>query len=771
MDLTDSCENDDMDANVHSCSENEMIDIDLSDPACWPNLISDALRVLLVKRGPPPINSSYNYPVNEKSQRKFRPMWQLKEMSNGEKVKRCWLMYSEKKDSIFCFYCKLFNASAKSFTTDGFNNWRKAAEILQSHERSHIHIRAQVNFFELSQRLRTDGTIDASHQRMINTEILHWREVMKRIMAIINFLGRQCLAFRGSSDRLYEKNNGNFLQLIELIADFDVVMAEHLRRIKNEECHLHYLSKTTQNEVISLISNEILQRILDELKTAKYYSIIIDCTQDISKKEQMSIILRYIKIFNESEIQICERFLGFIEIEGRTTGEMLTNELLAQLTKHRIPIEDMRGQSYDNGSNMRGKELGVQKRILDLNKRAFFVPCHCHSLNLVVNDAAKSSKDAISFFGIIQEVYNLFSGSARRWSILQKHVGKNLTVKGVSTTRWEARIKAVRPFRYAAGEIYDALYEISQDESFDAECRRDAENFGLKMQNFTFCCCVVIWHNILNQINTASKILQNISTDISAAKTILESTLMYLKKYRSEEGFEQSKKEAELIADDLDIDYSFPPVASIRKRKKKKMFTYEADDESITDPEHRFRTELFYTILDAAITSCEERFQQLNSYQNYFGFLYDIAKIKDTLPESKEALKKSCHELANALTASNDADINANEIFDELQVLTEIIPYNTTPKDALQFILMHKNVAPNTAIALRILITVPLSIASAERSFSKLRLIKNYLRSTMVEERLTSLGIISMENDLGREINYEEAINRFAQKKSRKIAF
>jgi len=54
-----------------------------------------------------------------------------------------------------------------------------------------------------------------------------------------------------------------------------------------------------------------------------------------------------------------------------------------------INIKDMRGQSYDNGSNMRGKHKGVQKRILDINPRAFYVLCNSHSLNLVVNDAAK----------------------------------------------------------------------------------------------------------------------------------------------------------------------------------------------------------------------------------------------------------------------------------------------------------------------------------------------------------------------------------------------
>jgi hypothetical protein len=58
----------------------------------------------------------------------------------------------------------------------------------------------------------------------------------------------------------------------------------------------------------------------------------------------------------------------------------------------------MREQTYANASNMKGKRSVVQHKILCVNPRAFFIPCNFHSLNLVVNDAAMSSRDAVSFF-------------------------------------------------------------------------------------------------------------------------------------------------------------------------------------------------------------------------------------------------------------------------------------------------------------------------------------------------------------------------------------
>lgn len=71
-------------------------------------------------------------------------------------------------------------------------------------------------------------------------------------------------------------------------------------------------------------------------------------------------------------------------------------------------VEDIRGQSYNNGANMRGKTKGVQKRILNLNPRALFVPRNPHTLNLVVNDAVKVTFETADFVNIVQELHVFF---------------------------------------------------------------------------------------------------------------------------------------------------------------------------------------------------------------------------------------------------------------------------------------------------------------------------------------------------------------------------
>jgi hypothetical protein len=88
---------------------------------------------------------------------------------------------------------------------------------------------------------------------------------------------------------------------------------------------------------------------------------------------------------------------------GDTSGLWLFNVLVESIKSFGLNIDDIRGQGYDNGSNMKGKHQGVQKRLLDINPRALYMPCACHSLNLTLCDITNSSHKAISFFEIAQK--------------------------------------------------------------------------------------------------------------------------------------------------------------------------------------------------------------------------------------------------------------------------------------------------------------------------------------------------------------------------------
>jgi hypothetical protein len=116
--------------------------------------------------------------------------------------------------------------------------------------------------------------------------------------------------------------------------------------------------------------------------------------------------------------------------------------------------------------------------------------------------------------------------------------------------------------------------------------------------------------------------------------------------------------------------------------------------------------------------------------------------------------------------------VDAYELHHEIVRFINVCPpSNQTALDCLNYIHLYRldDIYPNLSISLRILLTVPISVASGERSFSKLKIIKNYLRSTMCQQRLNGLASIAIENDIARRLNYEKVIDEFACRKSRKV--
>ena len=93
------------------------------------------------------------------------------------------------------------------------------------------------------------------------------------------------------------------------------------------------------------------------------------------------------------------------------------------------------------------------------------------------------------------------------------------------------------------------------------------------------------------------------------------------------------------------------------------------------------------------------------------------------------------------------------------------------PLELLQFIQKYNlgNSVPNIVIMLRIFLAIAVSVATCERSFSKLKLIKNYFRSSMNTLRLRNLATLSIEQQLTDNINCDMAIEEFSNKKARKV--
>ena len=109
---------------------------------------------------------------------------------------------------------------------------------------------------------------------------------------------------------------------------------------------------------------------------------------------------------------------------------------------------------------MSGRYNGCKAHILIENPTATYIPCATHSLNLGVN-AVSCCPSVVTYFGVLQETYNLFSSSPGRWEILKECLG-GTSIHSLSQTRWSARIDAVKGFAKNVKGIQSALVAMQE---------------------------------------------------------------------------------------------------------------------------------------------------------------------------------------------------------------------------------------------------------------------------------------------------------------------
>ncbi|PVH66117.1 hypothetical protein PAHAL_1G153300 [Panicum hallii] len=645
-------ENIDTNRNDNNVSDHEPIvnspptEIPIRMLVNWDNLDNKS-RDILVEKGPIR-DENIEFPLDTNG-RHFSYTHYSRKMSNEEVYDRKWLVYSKHVDRVFCFSCKLFNTEncKSSLGHEGFKDWKHINERLKEHEASIQHITSMNSWNELRQQ--------------ITKEKERIRQVLQRIIAVVKFLGKRNLAFRGPSEQLYNGQNDSLS-----------------------------LSHKIQNELISLLASDITKSIINTVKEAKYFSVILDCTPDVSHQEQMSLLIRCV---NMSTGKVEEYFLGFMKVDD-TSGEGLFNSLLDSIKSFGLNIEHVRGQGYDNGSNMKGKHKG-------------------------------------------------------------DHV-ESLTVKSWCNTRWESRIKSVKTIRFQAPQIRSALFQLStiripnQRIGVMQKIRSDAKNLFDLLGTFDFILGMVIWYDILFTVNKVSKQLQSPSMCIDATLMRIEDTVSYFQNYRNN-GFASSLIIAKEIASELGVEPSFPGNVMLRGRNNMMKLIVR---KQILKLKKLLKLIIFLAMVDIAISSLKSRFEELHSFKDIFGFLMDSITLKslDTIE-----LRECCTKFANTFSFDGSSDVDLNDLISELSVLR--LTLSDKPMSAMDIFEYVRE---------RLLFTVPVTVASAERSFSNLKLLKNYLRSKISQERLNGLAILCIEKILLDEIDSDAIINDFASRHVRR---
>lgn len=674
-----------------------------------------------------------------------------------------WLCYSKNVNAAYCEVCWLFgdrnDKSYRKSWSQGIQDWQGFSKKITKHARSKCHSSSCIIYEQWKHHM----TLNDSNEKEIQKDKKFWREVLKRLVKITLRLACNGQSFRGHNEHIGEVYNGNFLSEVELLAEFDPIMSELLNKPKHS---IRYLSPEIQNELITVLSEHLDNQITEEIKSALFYSIIADTTQDISKKDQLSLTIRYAKINNNSngdatEISITESFVGFFWTHDQC-AEGLSNQILEILKKKGISLQNCRGQGYDGASVMSGVYGGVQKRISDEQPSAVYVHCAAHNLNLVVNDAVNGVPEVDHFFTVLQDVYKFFGLSINRWDMLSSVTGEStVTLKKLNPSRWAGRAQSLLGMKINYFNTLKLLTTINLT-SRKKEEKDESLRLRKSIEHFEFVFLLVMFSKILGAIDVASKYLQNKNTDLFIATQHLENALETTTNYRL--NFDEARKEAVAVASKWGVEVKYKDK---RVTKVKRHFGELTDDQRLTDSEDTFRVNIFYRVLDIVNTQLKTRFQGMHDIVSSFSVIFPAT----LLAEDDNNIVKAAKSLQEKYPDDFSPEFPLQLLSLRMSMNSEIKKI-TTVKQLADLLIVHYTSISSSYLdvitALIMFLTLPVTVATAERSFSKLKFIKNYLRNSMGQERLSGLALLSIEASRAKVMDVDQLIDRFAEIKSRR---
>ena len=173
-------------------------------------------------------------------------------------------------------------------------SWVKLTDRLSSHSKHVYHREALQSADILKTSIENPASrIDVMTSSALQSRMTESRHVLHQIVHVILFLSKQGLAFQGDNEDVNSlKNPGNFLALLKTFAEHDNVLHAHLYQPKARNAT--YLSPRSQNDIISVIGNDLIRaKLITEIKEARYFSILADEVAS-HNVEHLPLCLRFV---------------------------------------------------------------------------------------------------------------------------------------------------------------------------------------------------------------------------------------------------------------------------------------------------------------------------------------------------------------------------------------------------------------------------------------------------------------------------------------------
>jgi len=583
------------------------------------------------------------------------------------------------------------------------------------------------------------------------------RQILEPIIQAVIVLGRQGIAFRGRheqgkvtiNDDFTGTNEGNFRAILSYRAQGDERLRKHLESERKDK----YLSPLIQNEIIEACYMVITRQVVARIRTARFFSILVDETIDISTIEQVTICARYLHPDTQN---LHEDFLKFVPTSS-TTGHNLALLIMQCLRDLNLDCTYLVGQGYDGAANMSGVFNGVQAIIRENCPHALYLHCASHSLNLAICTAS-GIPEIRNCLGTIEALYNFFN-TPKRKAVIDSVIEKCnydvavKTLKRLNLTRWVAKIHAVDDFLELIEVVDRALNEIGEHDS--------SSNITslIKSIDFEFIVSALIVRSVYIETLPLSRKLQTTEIDLLQAMNLTISLQSSIDNLRSNENnFKVIFDRAVHLAEAMNIE--------VTKKRTTRRQTGRSNPET-NSLEDYYRISIYNCFLDFYKSELMERFSKHIDILSGFSALFMPVEgnFDEIYQQNFEKIARFYGEYLQNETSSIYAELKSWRKYVAMtQQQLEIKPTVSTINSLKN---CPKEVFPNIHILLQILITLPVTTAEPERTFSTLKRIKTFLRNRMAEDRLNGLAALNIHTSIPVKIC--DVFEVFASSKERKI--
>ena len=418
---------------------------------------------------------------------------------------------------------------------------------------------------------------------------------------------------------------------------------------------------------------------------------------------------------------------------------------------------------------MSGAKSGVAKQISAKEPRAVYTHCYGHALNLAVGDTIKQIKLLRDSMDTTFEMSKLVKYSPKRDTLFEK-LKQELApdtpgFRSLCPTRWTVRANSLKSVLENYAVLLD-LWDKSYSEVKDTEVRARIKGVEAQMRSFDFLFGVMLGEAILRHTDNLSKGLQHKDLSASEGQCMATLTLETLSRMRSEDKFSEFFGLVEEKASREGVEEPSLP----RRRKMPKRYEQGSGAHFFPETNQQRYRKVYFEALDLVVNCVKTRFDQpgyrvlrnvedllvkavrseFEAYQDEFAF------VTNFYGEDLDAavLKVQLETLRTEFERSKSLSASLSSIFDYFRELQPAM----------------RTIYSQIVRLIKLLIVMPATNATSERSFSALRRVKTYLRSTMTQQRLNSLMTLHVHIHRTDALNLNQIANDYTSKSERRMA-